>query len=359
MQTKPLRNKYMIQHDITIWCHHDVMGHLMLICIWLKYAFPQKTSIDFQQPIGIEVPTQGIHDHSCDLLSSNRNVHWLMNPVMWLQSAHWKCVQADEKFHVTFAIHGDVCWLMKVVILRVSGVLTTNKREETAEGKEQHREERDLKEVHGWVSPTRVSHPVIFSPSAVCPLHDISALCSGTCHPWASLNQQHWWSHPSKPCSSIHMVSHSAPYSMANYLNKFPTPSPLLGPAGIIETIWHPHRIGPEKPVIVAPVTTSFIAPKIWTIANQHHHEWLTGVYTKVPVMAPLGCITPLCNSSALILDIITFPYTISSHFLSLFGLLQALPCGGALVLGGSACEETVQVLGHVWHCSKSSIACL
>jgi hypothetical protein len=39
------------------------------------------------------------------------------------------------------------------VILAVSDVLTTNRREETAEGKKQHREERDLKEVHGQVSP--------------------------------------------------------------------------------------------------------------------------------------------------------------------------------------------------------------
>ena len=27
-----------------------------------------------------------------------------MNPVMWFQFANWKCVLADEKFHVTFAI---------------------------------------------------------------------------------------------------------------------------------------------------------------------------------------------------------------------------------------------------------------
>jgi hypothetical protein len=211
-------------------------------------------------------------------------------------------------------------------------VLTTNKREETAEGKEQHREERELKEVHGRVSPTRVSHSVIFSPSVVCPLRDISALCSGTRHPWASLNRRHRRSHPSEPCSSIHMGSRSAPYSMANHLNKFPTPSPLLDPAGIIETIRRPHGIGPEKLVIVAPVTTSFIAPKTRTVATQHHHERLTGVYTKVPAMAPPGCITPLRDSSPLILDIITFPYTISSHFLSLFGLSQATrasPCGG------------------------------
>ena len=66
-----------------------------------------KHPFDFQQPIGIEVPTQGIHGHSCDLLSSNRNVHWLMNPVMWFQLANWKCVLTDKGFHVIFTSQSE------------------------------------------------------------------------------------------------------------------------------------------------------------------------------------------------------------------------------------------------------------
>ena len=219
------------------------------------------------------------------------------------------------------------------VILAAFNVITPNRREETAEEKKQHREERDLKEVHGQVSPNRVSHPVIFGRSAVCPMGDVSALCSGTRNPWASLNWWHRRSHPSEPCSSICIVSRSAPYTTRNSLNKSPTPlSPLPGPAGIIETIRHPHGIGPEKPVIVVPVTTSFITTHIQTVTTQCRHKQPTGVCTKVPAMAPSECITPLCHSFTLILDIVAFPYTISLLFLSLFGLSQAmraLPCGG------------------------------
>ena len=195
------------------------------------------------------------------------------------------------------------------MISAASNVITTNRREETAEEKKQHREERDLKEVHRQVSPTRVSHPIILGRSAVCPMCDVSALCLGTCNPWASLNRWHRRSHPSEPCSSISIVSHSAPYTTGNSLNKSPTLlSPLPGPAGIIETIQHPHGIGPEKPVIVVPVTTPFITTHIQTVTTQCCHKWPTGVCTKVPAMAPLECITPLCHSFTLILDIVAFP---------------------------------------------------
>ena len=62
-------------------------------------------SFDFQQPIGIEIPTQGIHGHLCDFLSSNRNVRWLMDPFMWFQSAN--CMLTDEEFYVTFTIQWE------------------------------------------------------------------------------------------------------------------------------------------------------------------------------------------------------------------------------------------------------------
>src|ERR1700677_4290623 len=81
------------------------------------------------------------------------------------------------------------------------------------------RKEHFLKDVHRQISPTEMPHHDVFSQLAVCLMHDISDLCSGTCNSWASLNWQHCCSHPHEPCSPTHM------------------PSPLPVPTGIIETI--------------------------------------------------------------------------------------------------------------------------
>jgi hypothetical protein len=218
------------------------------------------------------------------------------------------------------------------VILAVSGVLTTsNEGEESTEvreGKEQQRgEERKehlSKEVHRPVSPTTVPTPIVFGQPAVHLMDDISALHSGTRNPWASLNRRHHRFHLCKPCSPTHMVSCLAHYSTGSGLNKSPAlPSPLPVPTGIIETIWHPLGISPAKPVIVVPITTSFIAPHAQTITHCHH-ERLTHINTKVPAMALSECITPLRHSSTLISDIVAFSSTISSHLLSFFSLSEA-----------------------------------
>ena len=82
--------------EINIWYSmtslYDISMMSWVIWCWyendLNTHSHRKLPFDFQQPIGIKVPTQGIHDHSCDLLLSNRNVRWLMNPVMWFQIAN-------------------------------------------------------------------------------------------------------------------------------------------------------------------------------------------------------------------------------------------------------------------------------
>jgi hypothetical protein len=72
----------MIMMSWVIWCWYE-NGYNKLTN--QNTRSHRKHPFDFQQPIGIEVPTKGIHGHSCDLLSSNRNAHWLMDPVMWFQ----------------------------------------------------------------------------------------------------------------------------------------------------------------------------------------------------------------------------------------------------------------------------------
>jgi len=143
----------------------------------------------------------------------------------------------------------------------------------------------------------------------------------------SSLNQWHRRPHVYKTRSPIHTVSHLASYSTGRSLYKCPTPSPPL-PAliGIIETIRHPHRISPAKPVIVVPVPNPIIAPHTHMVITKCHHGHLAHVHTEVPdTTTPLGHITPSCHSSALILDIISFPYAISLHLFSFFRLLQAM----------------------------------
>ena len=123
------------------------------------------------------------------------------------------------------------------VILTASGVLTTsNKGEGTIEAREEKkqqggeaRKEYTPSEALRQSSPTTVCSPVNFGQLAGCVTRDVSTLQSGTHNPRANLNRRHRRSHPCKPSSS--------------------TP---------IQSIQHPHGIGPTKPVITFPVTMSF-----------------------------------------------------------------------------------------------------
>jgi hypothetical protein len=179
-------------------------------------------------------------------------------------------------------------------ILAASSVLTTSNEVEgtieVREEKEQQggeaRKEYTSIEALRQSSPTAVRSPVDFSQLAGCVTHDVSTLQLGIHNPWANLNWQHHHSHPSKPSSS--------------------TP---------IQSIQHPHGIGPTKPVITFPVTMSFKRPFVHTTTtNQPHCKHPQPTSSKVPNQSPS---TPLLGHPAVISSAIPFSHSISSWFLS------------------------------------------
>ena len=199
---------------------------------------------------------------------------------------------------------------MQNVISMLSSALTTsNEGEETLEVREEkewQREEAREYTLSDVPRPTRVLSPVVFNKLVGHVMRDVSALRSSTCNPWASLNWRY-------DCSYVHK-----PYVLVNStgsgLYKSPIPSsPLPAPTGIIETIQHPHGIGPTKPIIVVPISKFSITTHTPCI------------HTGVMNTTPPGHITPSCHSSTLISNIAGFSSTILLHLLSFFRLLEVM----------------------------------
>jgi hypothetical protein len=213
-------------------------------------------------------------------------------------------------------------------ISAVSSALTTsNEGDEITEVREEKEQQRgevrkgcNSSEVLSQSSPTGVPGPVIFGWLMGCRMRDVSTLHSGTRSPWASLNWRHRRVHPSKPRSSTQMVSCLTPYSMGNGLNKIATPpSPSPVSDVIIETIQHPHGIGPTKPVIMVPISNFSIVPHTRTMVAQYCRE-----HIKVLDMTPSEHTTTFHHPSTLISGIVAFSSTILSCFLSFFRLSEA-----------------------------------
>ena len=99
-----------------------------------------------------------------------------------------------------------------------SALITRNGGEERTEvrgRKKQQRGEEKKQYISSEVlGPTGVLGPIVFSRSAGCVIRDVSALRSGTCNPWASLNRRHRHSRMCEPRSPYkrHLVLYPIPW---------------------------------------------------------------------------------------------------------------------------------------------------
>ena len=160
----------------------------------------------------------------------------------WL--SHWQWGQYTERCD-TITVNME--HVQNVILAVFSALIASNKGEETAEVREEKvqqggeaRNEYTSSEALRQSSPTRMCSPVNFGLLAGCMMCDVSTIWLGTHNPWANLNWQHCCSHPCKPSLS--------------------TP---------IQTIQHPHRIGPTKPIFTFPVIVAFKRPFIHTYYYQ------------------------------------------------------------------------------------------
>ena len=83
---------------------------------------------------------------------------------------------------------------------------------------------------------------------------DFSGLRSSTPNPWGSLRHRHYGRYPHAPRQFTRQRQYLPIYPVNTYLHTAPTPKPPTStPVHIFETVTHPHRIGPSKPVIQVP----------------------------------------------------------------------------------------------------------
>jgi hypothetical protein len=133
------------------------------------------------------------------------------------------------------------------------------------------------------VNHGRIEHIITLAPTSHVPC-DFSALHSSTRNPWASLRHCHHCSHP-----CIHI-----PFNACKYTIKHKTPAPPSPvPIQHVETVRHPHRIGPTKPVIKKTSSASAVAPSAHS-------------YSPTPLCALSSCVdldSSLQHLSALSLD--------------------------------------------------------
>jgi hypothetical protein len=98
---------------------------------------------------------------------------------------------------------------------------------------------------------------MILGPSAVPTVQvnhqsrDLSGLRSSTQNPWWSLHCRHYSRYLHTPHRFTHRRQYLPTYPVNTYLPTTPIQKPPT-PASIhiFETVWHPHGIGPLKPVI-------------------------------------------------------------------------------------------------------------
>jgi hypothetical protein len=86
-------------------------------------------------------------------------------------------------------------------------------------------------------------------------IRDFSELSSGAQNPWGSIQRRN---RRYRPRDSPHTPRRTYQYPADNYKYKL-SPSQPTAPRGVIETIQHPHGIGPAKPVIRIPVAVPVV----------------------------------------------------------------------------------------------------
>jgi hypothetical protein len=89
------------------------------------------------------------------------------------------------------------------------------------------------------------THIAFVTPAARAP-RDFSVLRSNTRNPWGSLSRRHHRSQP-RTCNPFYSCKY-----MTNQGYNPAAPPPPPAPIQLVETVRHPHRIAPTKPVIKA-----------------------------------------------------------------------------------------------------------
>ena len=115
-------------------------------------------------------------------------------------------------------------------------------------------------------------------------IHDLSALCSNTTNPWASLHRRHRYSQ--KPQQPMHRKHHSFTYPTKIPLHMPVKPNPPPSTC-IFETITHPYGIRPTKPIIRVPARSPMDTP-----ANLTPHMYQAIVKSSPPLhsIATIRC---------------------------------------------------------------------
>jgi len=87
---------------------------------------------------------------------------------------------------------------------------------------------------------------------------DLSGLCSGTPNPWGSLRCRRCGRYPHASHQFTHRKQHPMIYPANTYLHTTTLSKPPIStPIRVFETIRHPYGIGPTKPVVRVPVSTT------------------------------------------------------------------------------------------------------
>ena len=157
---------------------------------------------------------------------------------------------------------------------------------------------------HTPVSPTKFPVPITappWVPTKCAPTvmaHgpcNLSMLRSDAPNPWGSLCRRHGGRHSHAPHQFSHQRQHPPTYPTNAYTCTTPTPKPPT-PARIpiFETVRHPHRIGPNKPVIRVPArmemaTSTHPAPSDWAIVKS-----APPLHPVAPVQCRCGQLVPL-----------------------------------------------------------------
>jgi hypothetical protein len=97
------------------------------------------------------------------------------------------------------------------------------------------------------------------SATSIHTTRDFSSLSSGARNPWGSIQRRNRRYRPRDSPRILRRTYHSLQYPADNYKYES-SPSQPTTPRGVIETIHHPHGIGPAKLVIRIPVTAPVVA---------------------------------------------------------------------------------------------------
>jgi hypothetical protein len=158
---------------------------------------------------------------------------------------------------------------------------------------------------------------------------DFSSLSSGAQNPWGSIQRCNHRYQPRDLPRTLRCTYHSSQYPADNYKYK-PSSSRPITARGVIETIQHPYRIGPAKPVIRIPIAVPVAADEHTkccvhsgiTKSSDINFNCCCGRLIQVSKVSRLPHL-PISHSTltTLMLNFISHSHSFPSHILSFLGL--------------------------------------